>query len=351
MMRRRPYRDDLGELVLPQLSMSNDNKIRQQTTRQLLVATQTLTKRLVLLVLILAIMLLAGNPFFVNFFEEINYIFHKCSVVADILLLKQRKRPHQDKIFYYLHLSKTGGTSLIDAAHQNGLSVPVRNGLTQRDWRCCGNQDSMEAQERFFNTSRFDFVANEGDMYEAMDPTHYHYVVTLRKSQARYKSMWAQWQRDPIMLYIHPMNFTAWCTWFYEDNFMFRKICGTRCRGKLKYTLDRSDFNHTLARLHHFDSILFLEDFETSFAKFARKHEWKSLSLDKKRISPPVVGTLAKFANDDSLWDYQESALDDALYEYAQRLDQGLEPYDNFSIPVQQHLETYFQKQQQPKTS
>ncbi|CAB9512381.1 expressed unknown protein [Seminavis robusta] len=313
--------------------------------RRLMLVTVRLSKRMMILVFVIVALLAAANPFFVNFFEEVNYIFHKCSIVGDFLLLKRRQKPN-DKIIYYLHLSKTAGTSFMDAAKRNGLSVPVRNGLTQRDWRCCGGKDTLEAQEAFFNTSKFDFVANENDMYDAMDTNHYDYVVTLRNSRARYLSMWAQWQRDPVMAYANPMNFTAWCRWFYEDNFMLRKICGSRCREKPKYSLTRDDFEYTLKRLQKFDSIMFMEDFAASYAKFAKKHGWKS-PINKIRISPPVKGRLATLVNqvDDSDWDYQESALDDAVYEYALRIDGGMQPYDGFSRPTRQHLETYFAKQ------
>jgi len=343
-MRRGPSgKEDVEDgLSLPLESVGSKDDLHDNTKRKI----GHCWKCLFALAILVVAGLLAAKPFFKDWFQEINFILHHLSRTVDSLLLKQRQRP-DNKIIYYLHLSKCGGTSLMDAASQSGLTVPIRNGLVQRDWRCCGEEDSMEAQAAYAKSTTFDFVANEGDMYDAMDLDHYDYVVTLRDSKSRYKSMWAQWQRDPVLFFLGRMNFTEFCDWFHEDNFIVRKVCGTRCMGKPKYTVTREDFYYTLKRLENFTDILFLEDFDASYAKFAKKHGW-SAPAEKKRLSSTFGISTAK--SDEDEWDSRMSALDDALYEFAKRLDHGEFPYQ-FSEEKSKNLQKYFSANEPQKGS
>ena len=330
----------VSKFIAKDSEQTNDNngKRRRRSSR-----TRTFVKICIFLSLLVVGVLLAAKPFFVNFFEEVNFFLHHMAKATDRLLLKRRKRP-DDKIIYYVHLSKCGGTSIFDAAYASGLSVPIRNGLTQRDWRCCGDEDSMEAQAEFARTSPFDFVATESDMYEAMDTEHYSYAITLRNSRARYKSMWAQWQLDPVLYYLDPMDFKTWAEWYYEDNFMFRKICGSRCRGIPKYQIPREHFQFTLERLEKFDNILFLETFQQSYAKFAKTHGWSAPEQKKRVSSSSASKTKMEVGKDEDEdgWNFQMSALDDALYEYAQHVESGIKPYGQFTERTQQNVEIYF---------
>ena len=309
--------------------------------------------------IILALLLLMKS-FFPDIWKEINIIVYHGAMVLDVWVLRKQRRQPAKKIIYYLHISKCGGTSIMTTASQSGLSVPTRNGLVQRDWRCCGNEDSLRAQQHYASTNKlYDFVANEGDMYQEMDTEHYDYVVTLRQSRSRYKSMWAQWSRSPIIsLMAGRQNFTEFCHWFHEDNFNVRKICGTRCRSKPKFQLTEEDLHYTMNRLQQFDSILFLEDFDASYMKFANKHGWNP-HVSKKRSSSTFgqntkVSTGKSEDDDvDGEWDIYMSALDDALYEYALALDRGMpivstsnstspNYYQYISKENQQNLEQYF---------
>ena len=65
-----------------------------------------------------------------------------------------------------------------------------KNCNVQDDQHCCGGKDSIEAQVRFANTTSYDFVACEREMYDTMATDHYDYVVTLRDSATRYLSHW-----------------------------------------------------------------------------------------------------------------------------------------------------------------
>ena len=100
-----------------------------------------------------------------------------------------RQRP-SDKIVYLLHIHKSAGTLMCNLARVNGLSVSTRNCNVQMDQRCCGHNDSLQAQAVYANYTKYDLVASETQMYEGMDLEHYKYIVVLRNSQNRYFSHW-----------------------------------------------------------------------------------------------------------------------------------------------------------------
>jgi len=234
---------------------------------------------------------------------------------------KQRRFPDR-KIIYFVHASKSGGSSIYDAAIRSGLSVPINNGIVQENWRCCGNEDTVDAQVNFAKTSKFDLVACENEMYDAMDTDQYSYVVVLRDSRIRYRSLWRQWQMDPIMFFFQrkvSQHFITWLDWFPQDNWAVRQICGSKCMASPKFQLTVEDFEYTLRRLEKFDSILFLEDFTSSYDKFANKHQWgmKQLPSTRVRITKTTISE-QELSYTDKMF-----ALDDALYEYAKKLEKA----------------------------
>jgi hypothetical protein len=112
---------------------------------------------------------------------------------------RKRQRPNT-KIVYLLHVHKSGGTTLCNVARHNLLSATRTNCNVQGDQRCCGYGDSLEAQQIYYQSSKYDFVASEGRMYQAMDLEHYSYIVVLRNSQQRYFSHWKHARRQYLQL-------------------------------------------------------------------------------------------------------------------------------------------------------
>ena len=109
---------------------------------------------------------------------------------------RTRNKPNTTKLVYLLHIHKSGGTTMCRLAKANGLSTSKYNcNVQRRDQRCCGHNDTLDAQIQYFYTSPYDFVASEGIMYEAMDTEHYVYIVVLRASQERYFSHWKHARR------------------------------------------------------------------------------------------------------------------------------------------------------------
>ena len=239
------------------------------------------------------------------------------------------------RLIYFLHIHKSGGSCLCQAARHNHMRTNAHNCNVQIDQRCCGGNDSLEAQQDFArqNALHYSFVANEGDMYRAMDPVSYRYVVMLRDSQSRYKSHWQHVYRN------NPSATKTFSSWhrLQPDNWNTRKICGTDCQNIPKYGISRQIFEQTVDRLQRFDHVLFLEDFNRSYTAFARHVHWSHMPVFTKpvrNITYPV---------EETLWDPFMSVLDDALYEIAKQRFQG---QDNPRLPpkLEQGLDEYFQK-------
>jgi hypothetical protein len=69
------------------------------------------------------------------------------------------------------------------------------------------------------------------------------------------------------------------------DNWNFRQLCGTHCQGIPKYQLTMNDWAHTLSRLLQFDTVLFLEAFQSSIQVLATRHDWNQSSIDAMMTS------------------------------------------------------------------
>jgi hypothetical protein len=221
----------------------------------------------------------------------------------------------ENRIIYYLHIHKSAGSTMCIGAQTNGMKTSNKNCNVQRDQRCCGGGDGLESQRTFALSTKKNFVANEQDMYDAMDLEHYRYVVTLRNSRDRYLSHWKH-----VVRALYPNYTTDFATWWQNqpDNWNFRKICGTRCMSVPKYQITESLFQYTVDRLHNFEDILLFDRFNETFATFAQNVGWEKMPLTrggmKKNVAYPDAG---------GAWDPLMSALDDALYEIGEARARG----------------------------
>ena len=216
-----------------------------------------------------------------------------------------------------------------------------RNCNVQRDQRCCGREDTVEAQIRFANKTKFDFVAIEKEMYESMAPDYYHYIVILRQSKSRYFSHYNHVRRRALKAGNDDVigTFHQWFS-HQPDNWNTRILCGPRCLDMNKYQLTREIFQHTLDRLKLFEDILFLENMDKSYKKFTLKHGWPGNLMEAENVAKEGESRSSVVPDHD--WDPLMSALDDALYEYGQRKEAELEPFDEFTPAVQMKLDGYF---------
>lgn len=244
----------------------------------------------------------------------------------------------ESRILFLLHIHKSAGTNLCLAAHVNGLRVALENNCNvQPDQRCCGGQDSLHAHSNFAKTSTYQLVANEQDMYDTMDVEHYRYVIVLRSSKHRYYSHWNNVRRQYAMT---NLSFAAW--WKRQpDNWTVRKICGTACQHIPKYHLTPELLVYTLERLEKFEDILFVEQFNETFTRFANQVGWCKMPVPRPSSGRDVHNATVDLRNEKNnrtmtTWDPLMSALDDILYDYAQLLyHQRLHPQVNHASAFQ----------------
>jgi hypothetical protein len=233
--------------------------------------------------------------------------------------LKQQSASGQkdDRIIYFLHIHKSAGTHFCRTARENKLNVSKTNCNVQKDQRCCGSDDTLEAQRAYAASTQYDLVANERDMYNAMDISSYRYVVMLRDSKERYRSHWKN------MCRVHNDTSTTFHTWWTRqpDNWNVRKICGTRCQNVPKYQITEELFEYTLERLRLFEDILFVERFDETYRTFAKRVGWNR--PPPKMIRYDTSFLYAKASSREADWEPMMSALDDVLYEYAMDLYEG----------------------------
>lgn len=284
---------------------------------------------------------------------------------------QERRYP---KIVYFLHIHKSAGSTFCRQAYANRLMANYQSNCNvQSDQQCCGYEDSLQAQLDFANTTSYDVVACEQEMYDAMAPERYDYVVSLRDSKRRYYSHWnhlrlsARQHRedkktgnnrnltdsgrqqivetsvvasesgvavDPtesvesdnqehysmtVSDYngkLYPVgNYTLW--WMGQpDNYNVRMICGAKCKYIPKYQLTEELFQYTLTRLSQFAHVFFVEDIQVSFGRVAQAFGWNS-TVDSehryKHLEPEELTD--KVTN--QYWDPFMSTLDDALYQFA----------------------------------
>merc|ERR1739838_758728 len=98
---------------------------------------------------------------------------------------------------------------------------------------------------------------------------------------------------DPTDGSIHPVgNFTKWLAG-QPDKYNLRMICGSPCVDVPKYQISRELFEHSLERLWvNFTHVLFKEDIDESYARFAKAYKWNSkIYTNKRAIGAPTNAT------------------------------------------------------------
>ena len=123
-------------------------------------------------------------------------------------------------------------------------------------------------------------------------------------------------QRDPLFRHRFARN-CSFHTWLegQPDNWIVRRICGTRCINKPRFGLTEDDLAFTEARLANFSHILFLDSFQESFNQFARKVKWSITDTSTFRAGT----TFSSKPIDDSHFQYMVN-LDNRLYRHGMQL-------------------------------
>jgi len=235
-----------------------------------------------------------------------------------------------DRIVYFLHVHKAGGTTLCSAARANLVYANYLDDCNVASLkRCCGG-NTTEKHRQFYETSPFQFVGNEWPMYDVVDTERYRYVVTLRDSVSRYRS---HYKHDLKISNLKKVGqFPNWMK-AQPDNFNLRMVCGDRCLQRARFQLTRGDLDYTVEKLRDdFDSIILMEDFNFTYTKFASKLGWTTWPGQKnqkkgggtRRSSRSLVGEGEEEDEEDGngndkaedvVIDFRYAALDDYVYE------------------------------------
>ena len=267
----------------------------------------------------------------------------------------QRKYP---KVLFYVHIHKSAGTLFCRLAFKNRVNTNhASNCNVQDDQHCCGGTDTLQAQISFATETYLDLVATERELYDSMAPDYFDYIVTLRDSKSRYYSHYSHLRR---MMPVGPgyqvggFGDSAWIfgnnsilnrkikrrvvpvgedplgtfsDWYQgqPDNWNVRILCGAKCRPQPKYQITQALFQYTLHRANEFRHFLFVEDLESSYNQMAQEYRWYNFSDDAYTYVHDHNGNRRNDKNGvdhrlaNETWDPFMSALDDALYEFAQR--------------------------------
>lgn len=249
-------------------------------------------------------------------------------------------QPNDHRIIYFVHIHKSGGTTLCAAARANNAlsdyeyNCNVKHSIMdaeQRlsDPRCCGG-DSLHQHYEYARRTHYGFVSNEWPMLDTIDVSDYHYVVVLRHSWSRYKSHQIYYKANNLASFLD----------FQPDNYNVRMICGQVCLKRPKFHLTLQDLDYTVARLKLFDSIILLEDFNKTYTQFASRVGWK-LWPGRKNTMPSGKQKRPQLSNEEYEMRVSMTALDNALYEVAEALVENSEDRvldDDFSYSQETQL-------------
>ena len=218
----------------------------------------------------------------------------------------------RDRAVLFLHLHKGAGTFVCNLAYINNMRVNKgHNCLVQKNQRCCGG-DSAVDHVRFAQSTRYNFMANEGYLYNAIVPRFFIYVTVLRDSWSRYTSHF----RHVCRAYNFPFrkkHFWAWVEG-QPDNWNVRHICGTKCMSRAKFDLTPSDYAYTFRRLHMFDHVVRMGSNNTKFIDgvfaLCQGLRWSRCPVQKKNAAPQRASDIYSRP---SRFD-RMTALDDCLF-------------------------------------
>lgn len=307
-----------------------------------------------------------------------------------------QKTKKYSKVIFYIHIHKSAGSWMCKQAYRNRMSAAYETNCNVQQ---IGEKDSIPSLVDFANKTFYDFIATEKEMYDNVTPEVYDYIVTIRKSKNRYYSHYRMvlrnkdkkkdkrdddYEQDSLWLWSgglsidedqeHPMkklqqkvardklrqqqqkeqkalekqqkkspyqplqDFKTWSEG-QPDNWNVRILCGRKCKSKYKFQITPELFRYTLQRLTVFKHILFVEQLDESYNRFAANYGWKQVENSNvgKKVNYPVSDM------EQAQWDPMMSALDDALYEFATRLynNQSSILWDGFSN--QNQVEHYFE--------
>jgi len=246
------------------------------------------------------------------------------------------KQLRDGKLAYFLHVHKSGGTSVCKLARLNGEhssgktncnvyrlashSEHVQN-ANHHNTSCCGSTVAVQAQ--FAAKTDWTFIANERDMPPELDHEHYKYMTVVRDPLKRHVSNYFYTMNIHSERKDSTKSFLQW----YEhqaDNYFLRKICGLACRVP-RGSLNQTHLDIALRMLDQFDAVVVIDDALFSFSNMSvvLKDEigWgTSAAVHTQRRKSQLDSLAKKLAKAGAAKYEYMNTFDDELYAYARVL-------------------------------
>jgi len=189
-------------------------------------------------------------------------------VCTDRVYWYDHSRNHSQKVVYYLHFHKAGGSTMCTMAYANNLITTHRQNCNLRPANNLATL-TLAGQLEFWENTPYEFVANERSMPAEIDMVHFLYFTTVRHPVARALSQFHHYGLDSH----RGTTFAEWMqssTPHNLDNWYVRRMIG----------LDEGEVvtaNHTAAaiqRLRAFTGVMVTEDYERTSTILALRLGW-----------------------------------------------------------------------------
>lgn len=238
--------------------------------------------------------------------------------------VKPMKSLKKQKVLYFLHVHKAGGSTLCKLAQLNKVNV---NKLTncnvflsladkKRKNFCCG--EDYKKQADFVLKTKYELVANEGYMFDTMNTEVFDYLTVLREPRTRLVSHYL-FARDGFAPAGTMDNFTEWVL-RQPDNYVTRVICGVKCENIPRGKLTATHLDYAKQRLNAFAYVLILENMEQSLKLLQVGRGWNQVvpqvSNSHKSADKSQIVQLSQQHSIDNL-----VTLDNEIYAYAKYLN------------------------------
>ena len=250
-----------------------------------------------------------------------------------------RVRSLGDRLPYFLHFHKAGGTTLCHYARVvNKLNSPIRNcnlpgdgprtleegikGFANRDLECGKRMDYLKRH-------CIEFFASERWLDDTFCAERFLYMTILRDPVKRIESN-CRFEK------VQPAKALGWLEVTHlppervylgtaaVDNFYIRSLCGHEVFHLPAGSINRGHLDMAKERLHSFEIILILEELLLGTVQTERVLRWKPPSPDDAQRSWGRGDESIRFSDGQRAKLREKNALDVELYQYAILLSRNI---------------------------
>ena len=200
-----------------------------------------------------------------------------CIIAIIITIIVDSVDTSMNDRIYYLHIHKSGGSTICEIAKVNGLTKGEYNCNVPPNERHLLRGTPQE-QKRLYNKISNRFIANEDELADEVDWELYSYMTVIRhpftRAYSHYNHAKGYHKLD--------ISFKEWVT-NRPDNILTRILCGTSCMEVKQGHLNDTHLNKAMYNLHHFDVVFTLENLHRSMGLLKDIYGLKQVDSDKYR--------------------------------------------------------------------